>query len=85
MQAYVLSSSVTAYYWTGLLSVVEREFMQYAETRRESHELETRFKDLLAECALQVHAECGPQAAVAFSENMYIDQGLILVFKDGIK
>lgn len=81
MQAYFFSSGIIAYYWTGLLSVVERDFLQL---KHDNRDLELRFKSLLAECVREVHRDLGPPAIIAFSDNIFSDQGLILVFKDDL-
>ncbi|MDR3591507.1 MAG: hypothetical protein P4N41_17775 [Negativicutes bacterium] len=86
MQAYVLGSSGVAYHWSGLLSVVEKNVMQHSALNQEIVEMEQIFKRLLAESVCQVHdLPAEVSTYVVFSEKMYRDQGLILVFPDGLK
>jgi hypothetical protein len=81
MQAYLFGPKVIAYYWSGLLSVLEKDFMQF---KQDSLELEIRFKNMLADCVREVHHDMGPPATITFSDNIFSDQGLILIISDDI-
>jgi hypothetical protein len=86
MQAYVLGSAGVAYHWSGLLSVVEKNVMQHSAMNQEIGEMEEIFKRIFAESVSQVHKlPDEPSTYVIFSEKIYHDEGLILVFPDGLK
>jgi hypothetical protein len=85
MQAYVLGASIVAYYWSGLLSVVEKNVMQNSVMNQEIGEMEQIFKRIFVESVRQVHKLPDDAGAhVVFSENLSKDQGLILVFSEGL-
>lgn len=80
LQAYLIDSTTTAYYWAGLLSAIEKDFLHYAEQQWESAHLKRKLFDKLAESVRQVHEDyAGPDMVIAFSDKVYRDEGLIVV------
>jgi len=86
MQAYIFGASVVAYLWSGLLSVVEKNVLQQSAMKPEIGEMEQIFKRIFAESIRQVHnLSAEASSDIVFSDKLDDDQGLILVFTDGLK
>jgi hypothetical protein len=86
MQAYVLGTAGIAYHWSGLLSVVEKNVLKHSAMNQEIGEIEQIFKSIFAESVSQVHNLPDEASTyIVFSEKIYYDQGLILVFPGGLQ
>ena len=82
-QAFFISKNITVYRWAGLLSTLEKDFLENMPMRRAEDEMDIIFHKIFINVIQQMDEEClSEKTRFVFSERMIDDKGLIIVIKE---